>query len=245
MARRPAFGKGDRGIALLKKLVDFDEAFRRRGYGTIAGVDEAGRGPLAGPVVAAAVVIPEEIFIERVADSKSLSAKDREALFSEIVKKRLPVGISCVPPHVIDEVNILRATYIAMTKAVLSLPLRPDLVLVDGPYKIPNLPIPNVAVVKGDGKSLAIAAASIVAKVFRDRIMKRYDALYPEYGFGKHKGYPTREHIAAIKCFGPCPIHRLSFGELKAWIEKRPDQGPKPLQQPFSSVRDTPLLGAT
>ncbi|SFM45140.1 ribonuclease HII [Thermodesulforhabdus norvegica] len=240
MVKRPVSGKNDKKSALFLRLVEFDETFRRKGYGCIAGVDEAGRGPLAGPVVAAAVVMPEGIVVEGIADSKSLPAGDRELIFSEMMRKRLPVGIACIPPHVIDRLNILRATHLAMARAVLNLPVKPNLILVDGPHPIPDLPIPSRAVVKGDSKSLAIAAASIVAKVFRDRIMKRYDALYPEYGFGRHKGYPTREHLAAIERFGPCPIHRLSFGGLRRCNEEGRGRRRKPLQLTFFGNRDVP-----
>ncbi|MEK9149749.1 MAG: ribonuclease HII [Candidatus Desantisbacteria bacterium] len=175
----------------------------------IAGVDEAGRGPLAGPVVAAAVILEKSI--KGVADSKSLSAKKRESLFSAITKSAIAWKISVIDHLTIDEINILQATFRAMADAVSGLAEKPSLVLVDGPYKIPNLNIEQSAYIKGDKTSYPISAASIIAKVSRDRIMEEYDKIYPAYGFAKHKGYPTKAHIEAIRMYGPCPIHRKSF----------------------------------
>ena len=174
------------------------------GEGLIAGVDEAGRGPLAGPVVAAAEILG-------INDSKQLSEKKREALYPEIVEKSMAVGVGIVGPGRIDEINILQATYEAMRKAVGTLCFRPDLLLVDA-VTIPGLDgIRQVPIIKGDAKSLSIGAASIVAKVTRDRIMREMDGIYPEYGFAGHKGYGTAAHVEALKTYGPCPIHRRSF----------------------------------
>lgn len=181
------------------------------GEGLIAGVDEAGRGPLAGPVVAAAVILYPGAEILGINDSKQISEKKREALYPEIIEKSMAVGVGIVSAGKIDEINILQATYEAMRKAVRSLCFRPDLLLVDA-VTIPGLEgIRQVPIIKGDAKSLSIGAASIVAKVTRDRMMRELDELYPEYGFAGHKGYGTAAHIEALRQFGPCPIHRRSF----------------------------------
>ena len=181
------------------------------GEGLIAGVDEAGRGPLAGPVVAAAVILYPGAEILGINDSKQLSEKKREALYPEIIEKSMAVGVGIVSAGRIDEINILQATYEAMRKAVSSLCFKPDLLLVDA-VTIPGLEgIRQVPIIKGDAKSLSIGAASIIAKVTRDRIMRELDELYPEYGFAGHKGYGTAAHIEALRQFGPCPIHRRSF----------------------------------
>ena len=181
------------------------------GEGLIAGVDEAGRGPLAGPVVAAAVILYPGAEILGINDSKQLSEKKREALYPEIVEKSMAVGVGIVGPGRIDEINILQATYEAMRKAVGTLCFQPDLLLVDA-VTIPGLDgIRQVPIIKGDAKSLSIGAASIVAKVTRDRIMREMDGIYPEYGFAGHKGYGTAAHVEALKTYGPCPIHRRSF----------------------------------
>ena len=179
--------------------------------GLIAGVDEAGRGPLAGPVVAAAVILYPGAEILGINDSKQRSEKKREALYPEIIEKSMAVGVGIVSAGRIDEINILQATYEAMRKAVGALCFRPDLLLVDA-VTIPGLEgIRQVPIIKGDAKSLSIGAASIVAKVTRDRMMREMDTLYPEYGFAGHKGYGTAAHIEALRQFGPCPIHRRSF----------------------------------
>lgn len=176
----------------------------------ICGIDEAGRGPLAGPVSAGAVILPKDIKIMYLNDSKKLSSKRRNELFDEIKEKAVSYGIGMASPGQIDKINILQATYEAMTHAVEDLNVVPDLLLVDA-VTIPKLPIRQVGIVKGDAKSVSIAAASIIAKVTRDRMMEEYAELYPEYGFEKHKGYGSAEHIAAIKKYGPCPIHRRTF----------------------------------
>ena len=176
----------------------------------ICGIDEAGRGPLAGPVAAAAVILPKDCVILYLNDSKKLSPARRDALFDEIMEKAVAYHVGIVSPERIDEINILQATYEAMRKAVAGLSVTPDLLLNDA-VTIPEIGIRQVPIVKGDAKSISIAAASILAKVTRDRMMEEYDAMWPEYGFAKHKGYGTAQHIAALKEFGPCPIHRRSF----------------------------------
>ena len=176
----------------------------------ICGIDEAGRGPLAGPVVAAAVILPAGLVIPYVNDSKKLTEKRREALYPEILEKALSVGVGVVPAARIDEINILQATYEAMRQAIGQLSVRPDVLLNDA-VRIPAVEIPQVPIIKGDAKSISIACASVIAKVTRDRMMKEYDAIYPEYGFAGHKGYGTAAHIAAIRQYGPSPIHRRTF----------------------------------
>ncbi len=180
------------------------------GIRRVAGIDEAGRGPLAGPVVAAAVVFPEEVWIQGVDDSKILSAKQRERLYDVIMKCAEDVGVGIVSHTEIDELNIFRATIKAMHDAVALLRQPPGHLLVDGP-RFGHSYIPSTPIVDGDARCFAIAAASIVAKVTRDRIMEEYGLLYPEYGFARHKGYGTAAHMEAIRKFGPCPIHRTSF----------------------------------
>lgn len=183
---------------------------RAEGYTYIAGVDEAGRGPLAGPVYAAAVILPEEVFIEGINDSKKLSEKKREELFDIICEKALAYNIYSVDEKRIDEINILNATFEAMNGAVKGLTQKPDYVLIDG-NRISGMEIPHETVVKGDAKSISIAAASILAKVSRDRYICKISEKYPEYGFEKHKGYGTAAHNEAILRYGPCPIHRKTF----------------------------------
>ncbi|SMC25806.1 RNase HII [Desulfacinum hydrothermale DSM 13146] len=183
---------------------------RRRGFFHVAGVDEVGRGPLAGPVVAAAVILPERPNLPGVTDSKKLSAPRRQALVESIYGEALSVGIGLADPEEIDRINILQASFQAMVRALSALDPPPDFVLVDGPYTLP-LKIPHQGIRQGDAKSLSIGAASIVAKVYRDRLMDKLDELYPQYGFKKHKGYPTRAHREALRRHGPSPVHRLSF----------------------------------
>ncbi len=179
-------------------------------HAQICGVDEAGRGPFAGPVVAAAVILPKDSEILYLNDSKKLSEKRREALFEEIREKAVAVGVGIVSEKLIDEINILNATKKAMKEAVEKLEPCPDIVLVDA-VTIDGISIPQVPIIKGDALSISIAAASIIAKVTRDRMMIGLDAQYPEYGFKRHKGYGTKEHIEALKKYGPCAIHRSSF----------------------------------
>lgn len=184
-----------------------------RAHGELAavcGIDEAGRGPLAGPVAAAAVILPRECEILYLNDSKRLSPARRALLFDEIREKAVAFEIGMVSPERIDEVNILQATYEAMRKAIEGLSVRPELLLNDA-VTIPEVDIPQLPIIKGDAKSVSIAAASILAKVARDRMMEEYALLYPDYGFEKHKGYGTAQHIAALRKYGPCPIHRRSF----------------------------------
>lgn len=193
----------------LVKMTEFERKYEES-FSCICGIDEAGRGPFAGPVVAGAVVLPTGLKIQGLNDSKKVSPKRREELYDEIREKAVSFGIGICSPARIDEINILQATYEAMRYAVEDLDVVPDLLLVDA-VTIPGLPIRQVGIVKGDGRSLSIAAASIMAKVTRDRLMEEYAELYPEYGFEKHKGYGSKEHIAALKEFGPCPIHRRTF----------------------------------
>lgn len=175
-----------------------------------AGIDEAGRGPLAGPVVAAAVIMPKNCSLLYVNDSKKLNAAKREELFDQIMDTAVSVGIGMSSPARIDEINILQATYEAMREAVSQLETPPEMLINDAVI-IPELPLLQQSVIKGDAKCYSIAAASIIAKVTRDRIMQQYDSLYPEYGFAVHKGYGTAAHITALKTHGACPIHRQSF----------------------------------
>ncbi len=178
--------------------------------GFLCGIDEVGRGPLAGPVVAGAVILPADCEILWLNDSKKLSEKKRELLYDEIMEKAVAVGIGAVSPERIDEINILQATYEAMRIAISKLSVKPDLLLNDA-VKIPGVELPQVPIIKGDAKSVSIAAASIVAKVTRDRMMVQYEDLYPGYEFASNKGYGSARHIAALKSLGPCPIHRRSF----------------------------------
>ena len=176
----------------------------------ICGIDEAGRGPLAGPVVAGAVILPSDCEILFLNDSKKLSAAKREQLYDEIMEKAIAVGVGMASPTRIDEINILQATYEAMRTAVSELGVKPDVLLNDA-VTIPEITIPQVPIIKGDAKSVSIAAASIIAKVTRDRLMVQYEEVLPGYGFAKHKGYGSKEHIEAIRRLGPTPIHRRTF----------------------------------
>ena len=192
-----------------KDTLVFERELLASGAKLIGGMDEAGRGPLAGPVVAAAVVMPLDDVIEGVDDSKKLTEKKRERLFDEIIKKAFAYKIVAVDEKVIDEINILNATKKAMTECVSGLSVRPDVVLVDA-VKL-SLDVPTKAIIKGDALSYSIGAASILAKVYRDRLMQEYDAIYPWYGFAQNKGYGTKDHIDALKSVGPSPIHRRTF----------------------------------
>ena len=192
-----------------KDTLVFERELLAGGARLIAGMDEAGRGPLAGPVVAAAVIMPLDDVIPGVDDSKKLTEKKREQLFDEIVKKAVAYKICAVDEKVIDEINILNATKKAMTGCVTGLSVRPDIVLIDA-VKLP-LDVPTKSIIKGDALSYSIGAASILAKVYRDRLMREYDALYPWYGFAQNKGYGTKDHIDALRSVGPSPIHRRSF----------------------------------
>ncbi len=182
----------------------------RAGHARVAGIDEAGRGPLAGPVVAAAVVVTPEHRIRGVRDSKLLPPERREALFDEIFARALAVGVSIVDHETIDRVNILQATRLAMLDALARLAVPPDFVITDF-VALPDVPCPQKNLVDGDARCASVAAASIVAKVTRDRLMLEHDKQFPEYGFARHKGYATPDHLAALDRFGPCPIHRRTF----------------------------------
>lgn len=195
--------------ARLEHMLFYEKKYYEH-YDYICGIDEAGRGPLAGPVVAGAVILPKELKIPYLNDSKQLSAKRREELFDIVMEKALAVGVGVASPERIDEINILQATYEAMRQAVAELKVKPQMLLNDAVY-IPGLDIPQEKIIKGDGKSLSIAAASVIAKVTRDRMMAAYDEIFPEYGFAKHKGYGAKAHIEKIQSIGPCPIHRRSF----------------------------------
>lgn len=177
----------------------------------ICGVDEAGRGPLAGPVVAAAVILSDDLDTEGIKDSKKLSPRERENLKERIERSSSKWAVGIIGPEIVDEINILQATFLAMRKAVKKLDPAPDLVLVDGRFEIPELNCRQKAIVKGDSKEISIAAASILAKTHRDRLMKGIGEKFPGYGFSRHKGYPTKEHIANLEKLGPCPAHRKSF----------------------------------
>ncbi len=192
----------------IRGMKHFEQAFGDYEY--ICGIDEAGRGPLAGPVIAAAVILPKDSELLYVNDSKQLSSKLRESLFDQIKAEALSYAIGSASHARIDEINILQADYEAMRQAVEALDPSPQLLLNDAVI-IPGLSIPQKSIIKGDAKSYSIAAASVLAKVTRDRIMEQYDELYPEYGFAKHKGYGTKEHREALKKYGPCPIHRQTF----------------------------------
>ena len=203
--------KGEKLEQELLRLEAMKEYEKKYGAGAVVcGIDEAGRGPLAGPVVAGACILPADCQILYLNDSKKLSEKRREALFEEIKEKAVAFGVGIVSPAVIDEINILQADYEAMRDAVSKLSVQPDLLLNDAVI-IPGLNMKQISIIKGDAKSLSIAAASIIAKVTRDRMMYEYDRLYPEYGFASNKGYGSQTHIAALKEYGPCPIHRNTF----------------------------------
>ncbi len=193
-------------------MVDYsiENEYREKGFNIICGVDEAGRGPLAGPVYAAAVILPSDCVIEGLNDSKKLTEKKREALFDEIKEKALAYGIASADEKEIDEINILNATFLAMKRAIASLSVRPDLALIDGNQK-PHTDIEEVTVIKGDAKSMSIAAASVLAKVSRDRIMLEMAEKYPQYEFARHKGYGTKLHYEKIAEYGVCDIHRRTF----------------------------------
>lgn len=188
-----------------------EEIYAKENVEYICGIDEAGRGPLAGPVVVAAVIMPKDSMIEGVNDSKKVSEKKREKLYEEITETAIAWGVGIIDQKEIDDINILNATKKGLTTALTELEVKPNLILVDALTKIDTLGIPYRSVIKGDAKIYSIAAASIIAKVTRDRIMRQWDELYPQYGFEKHKGYGTAMHIAAIKENGICPLHRKSF----------------------------------
>ena len=193
-----------------REMGGFERAARGRGYRLVAGIDEAGRGPLAGPVIAAAVILPPEYQNTQIRDSKTLSPRQRERLLEVIERDAVAIGIGAVEPQVIDTVNILQATLTAMKEAVLDLSCSPDYLLIDGINRI-SITVPQETIVGGDGRSISVASASIVAKVSRDRIMEMYHRQFPQYNFLKNKGYGTPEHLEAIVKYGRCKIHRCSF----------------------------------
>lgn len=191
----------------------YERKLWKEGFEAVAGVDEVGVGPMAGPVVAAAVIFPPEVFIKGVHDSKQLRAEHREALFPLIRERATAIGLGLAEVEEIDRRNIYHATIAAMIRAIEALDRKPHHVLIDG-RKIPSLTLPQTRIVGGDRKSFCIAAASIIAKVTRDRMMRDYDAAYPGYGFARHKGYCTADHVAAVEQLGPSPIHRTSFAPV-------------------------------
>lgn len=191
-----------------------DESFRERGFHAIAGIDEAGRGPLAGPVVASSVILSPIKSIAGLRDSKKIPERERETIFWKVLANCRDVGIGIVGPEIIDRINILRATKLAMEIALNDLSTRPDLFLIDA-VKLPTVDTAQVSIIKGDALSASIAAASVIAKVVRDHIMKQYDLIYPQYGFARHKGYPTRDHINRLTLHGPCLIHRKTFARVR------------------------------
>lgn len=201
----------DKEIERLNKLKEFEKKLYSEGIKYIAGIDEAGRGPLAGPVVVGCVIMKPESFIEYVNDSKKVSETKREMLYEKITSEALAWSTGIVWQDEIDDINILNATKKALTMAIDNLKIKPDKIVVDALDKIETRGIPYISVIKGDAKIYSISAASIIAKVTRDRIMKEYDEIYPEYGFASHKGYGTAKHIQAIKENGICSIHRKSF----------------------------------
>jgi ribonuclease HII len=207
-------------------LWQFEREAWAQGHEYVAGIDEAGRGPLAGPVVAACVVLSEDFCLSGIDDSKKLSEKQRERAFGHILKEARAVGIGMMEAAEIDRINILRATHAAMLQAVLSLSrqISPTVLLIDG-RPVPGLPCPNQqAIVGGDSRSASIAAASIVAKVTRDRLMTEIDAAFPEYGFARHKGYGSQRHLLALQTYGPCPIHRRSFAPVAVLCRPQDEQ---------------------
>lgn len=197
----------------------FEQQARSRGYRTVAGIDEAGRGPLAGPVVAAAVVLPAHFDLPGLTDSKKLTARKRDELFFKIRNQAAAVGVGIMSAEEVDRRNILQATLAAMRLAVDRLRLPADYLLVDGISRIPS-DIPQLTIKKGDSRSLSVAAASVMAKVVRDRMMCAYDSRYPQYGFAGHKGYGSAAHMRAIAEHGPCPLHRRTFGGVREHLDK-------------------------
>jgi len=213
-------------LSRLNAMSIYEKHLEAKGYQRIAGIDEAGRGPLAGPVVAAACILPKNTLFENLNDSKQLTAEERDILFKQITEcPGLVYGIGIIDIATIDRVNILQATFLAMRQAVAALTILPDYLLIDG-NQIPYFEIPTEAIVNGDGQSISIAAASILAKVTRDRIMVELDAQWPQYGFKQHKGYATQQHLDAIHKWGPSPIHRQSFDPVKSILNPNPMQIP-------------------
>lgn len=208
MARVLTGEKLEKELLRLEGMLEYEKEYQAAAF--VCGVDEAGRGPLAGPVVAGAVILPKDLKILYLNDSKKLTEKRREELYLEIQEKAFSWNVGIVGPDVIDQINILQATYEAMRQAVGGLSVKPDVLLNDA-VVIPGLSMHQEKIIHGDAKSLSIAAASVMAKVTRDHMMMEYDKLFPEYGFGKNKGYGTAVHIQALREYGPCPIHRRTF----------------------------------
>ena len=208
MARALTGEKLEKELLRLEGMLEYEKKYQAAAF--VCGVDEAGRGPLAGPVVAGAVILPKDLKILYLNDSKKLTEKRREELYLEIQEKAFSWNVGIVGPDVIDQINILQATYVAMRQAVGGLSVKPDVLLNDA-VVIPGLSMHQEKIIHGDAKSLSIAAASVMAKVTRDHMMMEYDKLFPEYGFGKNKGYGTAVHIQALREYGPCPIHRRTF----------------------------------
>ncbi len=201
----------------IEKLKEFEKAAYKNGYKLLAGIDEAGRGPLAGPVTAAAVILPPDFYLAGIDDSKKLNARTRLELSVHIKEKALAWAVCFISPVYLDRVNIYNAAREAMQTAVLSLAIKPDFLLIDA-MKLPGLSIDYQSIIKGDSLSISIACASILAKVERDQCMENFDSIYPHYGFARHKGYATREHLEKISCHGACPIHRTSFEPIKTMV---------------------------
>lgn len=201
----------ERELERLTKLKEIENDLYLKGMNYICGIDEAGRGPLAGPVVVASVIMPKDSMIEGVNDSKKISESKREQLYEKIIEEAISYGVGIIDQKEIDEINILNATKKGLTTSLKELKVKPDIILVDALTGIDTLQIPYQSIIKGDAKAYSISAASIIAKVTRDRIMRQWDEIYPQYGFAKHKGYGTATHIAAIKEYGICPLHRLTF----------------------------------
>ncbi len=211
----------------------FEKEARKQGYSKIAGIDEAGRGPLAGPVVAGAVILPQEFYLLHLDDSKRLSPQRREQVFDAIYEQAVSVGIGIVGPAEIDRINILQASLLSMRMAVDNLRPAPDYLLVDGTFPIRS-PVPQQVIKHGDRRCLCIAAASIIAKVTRDRLMALYDEEFPEFGFGKNKGYGTEKHRAAIRTFGYCSIHRKTFRGVREFIKLKAQMSAR--EKPLSLI---------
>ena len=200
--------KEEERLTILKQI---DKELFDMGMEYVCGIDEAGRGPLAGPVVVASVIMPKNSMIEGVNDSKKVSEKKREKIYEQIIEEAISYGVGIIDQEEIDEINILQATKKGLTQSLISMKIKPNVILVDALTGIDTLGIPYKSIIKGDAKSYSIACASIIAKVTRDRIMREWDKVYPEYGFEGHKGYGTAKHIAAIKEYGLCPLHRKTF----------------------------------
>ena len=201
----------------LDAMYVYERAAIAAGHAIVAGVDEAGRGPLAGPVAVAAVILPQECYLPHLNDSKKLSHAVREELFAQIIEQAISYHVALMNAEMIDRMNILQATRTGMYEAIAALTPAPDEVLIDA-VELPKLSMPSQSIIKGDAKSASIAAASILAKVTRDHLMESYDIQYPNYGFAKHKGYGTQEHIDAIRKYGICPIHRKSFDPIRSML---------------------------